>query len=144
MRPASIAAAQQRVIQSRRELRGAFRRLGASLARPASLFASAGAAAFVAFSLTRLGGGGVVASALSLYVRYRTEKAGAARKMSAMSTITPQMRTLQRALKDFAGEAELAKVLGVSVEVLSGWLRGEEALPATIYLRALDLVATGR
>jgi DNA-binding transcriptional regulator YiaG len=54
------------------------------------------------------------------------------------------MRTLQRALQDFAGEAELAKVLGVSVETLSGWLRGEEVLPTSIYLRALDLVAAGR
>ena len=61
-----------------------------------------------------------------------------------MSMATPQMRMLQRALQDCGGEAELAKVLGVSVEVLTCWLRGDEALPATIYLRALDLVATGR
>ena len=42
--------------------------------------------------------------------------------------------------------AEVAfwKALGVSVEVLSCWLSGREALPAPIYLRALDLVATGR
>jgi len=58
--------------------------------------------------------------------------------------ITPQMRTLQRALQDLGGEPQLAKVLGVSVEILSCWLRGDEALPPTIYLRALDLVATGR
>jgi len=61
-----------------------------------------------------------------------------------VSIPTPQMRTLQRALKDFTGEAELAKVLGVSVETLSCWLRGDEVLPASIYLKALDLVATGR
>jgi len=54
------------------------------------------------------------------------------------------MRTLSRALQDLGGETELARVLGVSVEALSRWLRGEEALPPTIYLRALDLVATGR
>ena len=65
-------------------------------------------------------------------------------RIAAVPGITPQMRTLQRALQDFAGEAELAKVLGVSVERLSTWLRGEEVLPASVYLRALDLVATGR
>ena len=61
-----------------------------------------------------------------------------------MSVTTPQMRTLQLALQDFGGEAQLAQALGVSVETLSCWLRGAEALPATVYLRALDLVATGR
>jgi transcriptional regulator with XRE-family HTH domain len=65
-------------------------------------------------------------------------------RIAGVSGITPQMRTLQRALQDFAGEAELAKVLGVSVETLSGWLGGEEVLPTSIYLRALDLVAAGR
>jgi len=64
--------------------------------------------------------------------------------ISLMSIPTPQMRTLQRALKDFADEAELAKVLGVSVETLSRWLCGEEVLPAGMYLKALDLVAAGR
>src|ERR1051325_7589117 len=77
MQPASIAAAEQRVDQSRRELRGSVRRLGAGLARPVALLAAAAAGALVAFCLTRRAGAGVVASALSLYVRYRTEKAGA-------------------------------------------------------------------
>jgi DNA-binding transcriptional regulator YdaS (Cro superfamily) len=54
------------------------------------------------------------------------------------------VRTLQRALEDCGGEAELAKVLGVSLEVLSRWLSGLEALPTVFYVRALDLVATGR
>jgi transcriptional regulator with XRE-family HTH domain len=61
-----------------------------------------------------------------------------------MSTTTPQVRTLQRAVEDCGGEAELAKVLGVSVEVLSRWLSGLDALPTATYVRALDLVAAGR
>jgi DNA-binding transcriptional regulator YdaS (Cro superfamily) len=64
--------------------------------------------------------------------------------MRPVSIATPQLRTLRLALQDCGGEAALANVLGVSVEVLSSWLRGQEALPATIYLRALDLVAAGR
>jgi phytoene dehydrogenase-like protein len=86
MPPASIAAAAQRVIQSRRELRGALRRLGARLARPPSLLAAAASGAVVGFSLERLGGAGALARALasaalrhgaSLYVHDRTEKARA-------------------------------------------------------------------
>ena len=80
----------------------------------------------------------------ALYVRYRTDKARLPSEDGRMSTITPQVRTLQRALEDCGGEAELAKVLGVSVEILSRWLTGLEALPTTTYVRALDLVATGR
>ena len=57
MPPASIAAAERRVIESRRELRGAMRRVGARLARPSSLLAAAAAGALVGFSVTRLGAG---------------------------------------------------------------------------------------
>jgi DNA-binding transcriptional regulator YdaS (Cro superfamily) len=51
------------------------------------------------------------------------------------------MRDLASALQDCGGEAPLAKKLGVSVEVLSGWLRGHDALPADMYLRARSLAA---
>jgi DNA-binding transcriptional regulator YdaS (Cro superfamily) len=51
------------------------------------------------------------------------------------------MHTLSRALADCGGEAPLAKKLGVSVEVLSGWLRGRDVLPADMYLRARGLAA---
>jgi hypothetical protein len=58
-----------------------------------------------------------------------------------LSKDTPQIRTLQRALENCGGEAALAKALGASVEALSRWLAGAEALPAKVYLVALDLVA---
>lgn len=58
-----------------------------------------------------------------------------------MAKPSPQMHTLSRALADCGGEAPLAKKLGVSVEVLSGWLRGRDVLPADMYLRARGLAA---
>jgi hypothetical protein len=76
MRSASIATARERVSQSRRELRGAVRRLGAELSRPTSLLAAASGAAVVGFSLERFGGASTLASALNFYVRYRTAQAG--------------------------------------------------------------------
>jgi hypothetical protein len=54
------------------------------------------------------------------------------------------MRALAGALVDCGGEAPLAKKLGVSVEVLSGWLRGRDVLPADMYLRARELAAVRR
>jgi len=36
----------------------------------------------------------------------------------------------------------LAKALGVTIEVLSGWLAGDD-VPPKIYLSALDIVAMG-
>jgi hypothetical protein len=65
-------------------------------------------------------------------------------KMRGMSTLTPQMRTLARALKDCGGETALAEALGVAAEDLARWLSGQAALPVRVYFRALDLVATGR
>jgi hypothetical protein len=64
--------------------------------------------------------------------------------MLQMSKPSPQMRTLSRALQDHGGEAPLAKALGVPVEVLSGWLRGHEVLPASMYIRARELTAPRR
>jgi hypothetical protein len=61
--------------------------------------------------------------------------------MHSMAKPSPQMRVLAGALQDCGGEAPLAKKLGVSIEVLSGWLRGHDALPADMYLRARGLAA---
>ena len=54
----------------------------------------------------------------------------------------PQTRTLNRALERCGGEIALAKALGVTIEVLSGWLSGDD-VPPKIYLSALDIVAMG-
>ena len=54
------------------------------------------------------------------------------------------MQALSRALQDFGGEAPLAAKLGVSVEVLSGWLRGHEVVPPDMYLRARHLATVRR
>src|SRR5260221_5593596 len=74
-----------------------------------------------------------------------TERSRPAREanMSPMKP-SPQMTTLSRALADCGGEAPLAKKLGVSVDVLAGWLRGHEVLPADMYLRARELAAVRR
>ena len=64
--------------------------------------------------------------------------------MAPMAKSSPQMQTLSRALADCGGEAPLAKKLGVSVETLSGWLRGHEVLPANMYLRARELASVRR
>lgn len=61
-----------------------------------------------------------------------------------MSKPSPQMQALSRALQDCGGQAPLAKKLGVSVEVLYGWLRGNDVLPANMYLRARELAAVRR
>ena len=65
-------------------------------------------------------------------------------KMHPMAKPSPQMRALAGALQDCGGEAPLAKKLGVSVEVLSGWLRGHDVLPPDMYLRARVLAAPRR
>jgi hypothetical protein len=65
-------------------------------------------------------------------------------KMQPMAKPSPQMATLSRALQGCGGEAPLAKKLGVSVDVLSGWLRGHDFLPADMYLRARELAAPRR
>ena len=65
-------------------------------------------------------------------------------KMQAMAKPSPQMRALAGALQDCGGEAPLAKKLGVSIEILSGWLRGQEVLPPDMYLRARVLAAPRR
>jgi hypothetical protein len=62
-------------------------------------------------------------------------------KIRSMAKPSPQMRALAGALQDCGGEAPLAKKLGVTTEVLSGWLRGHEVLPPDMYLRARVLAA---
>jgi hypothetical protein len=47
-------------------------------------------------------------------------------------------------LQDCGGEAPLAAKLGVSIEVLSGWLRGHELVPPSMYLRARYLAGVRR
>ena len=64
--------------------------------------------------------------------------------MPPMAKPSPQMQALSRALQDCGGEAPLAAKLGVSVEVLSGWLRGHEVVPPGMYLRARHLAAVRR
>jgi len=59
-----------------------------------------------------------------------------------MSGSTPQTRTLKRALERCGSETALAKALGVTIEVLPGWLAGGD-IPPNIYLAALDIVAVG-
>ena len=75
---------------------------------------------------------------------HRTAQRDAPSQNAAMSKPSPQMRALAGALQDCGGEAPLAKKLSVSVEVLSGWLHGREALPADIYLKARQLAAVRR
>ena len=61
-----------------------------------------------------------------------------------MAKPSPQMNALSRALQDCGGEAPLAKKMGVSVEILSGWLRGQDVLPPSMYLKARELAAVWR
>ena len=74
---------------------------------------------------------------------FATEQCTPARrpKIRFMAKPSPQMRALAGALQDCGGEAPLAKKLGVSTEVLSGWLRGQEVIPPDMYLRARVLAA---
>lgn len=62
-------------------------------------------------------------------------------KMQPMAKPSMQMQTLSRALQDSGGEAPLAKKLGVSLEILSSWLRGHEVIPPIMYIRARELAA---
>jgi hypothetical protein len=61
-----------------------------------------------------------------------------------MSSETPQTRTLNRALKNYGGVAELAKALNVTAESLGPWLSGQEGPSVQVYMATLKLVAAGR
>jgi hypothetical protein len=52
-------------------------------------------------------------------------------------------RTLARASRAVGGVGRLADHLGVSEELLQEWLEGKQEPPTVIYVRALDLVASG-
>lgn len=62
--------------------------------------------------------------------------------MRQMSKPSPQMTTLWNALQRCGGEPALAKALGVTTQILAGWLGGRDPLPAAMYLKARSL-ATG-
>lgn len=61
----AIAAAELRVVQSRRDLRDGWGRLRRRLSQPSSLAAAAAAGVLVGFSLTRRGRTGAVARSLA-------------------------------------------------------------------------------
>lgn len=54
--------------------------------------------------------------------------------------VTVHTRVLHRACQLLGGVEALAKYLGVSRTLLHRWLEGEEEAPATIFLRAVDLI----
>jgi len=56
---------------------------------------------------------------------------------------TSIIRTLERALRAMGSVQRLAAYLGVSPPQLEGWLAGRGKAPNAVYLRALDLVASG-
>jgi transcriptional regulator with XRE-family HTH domain len=55
----------------------------------------------------------------------------------------PKARTLRRAVEAVGNPQALAEALGVSPEMVSAWLLGQQALPNDVYMRALDLVSQG-
>ena len=58
-----------------------------------------------------------------------------------MNQVSVEERTLRRALQLVGGTVpQLARALVVPAEVLERWLAGEEAPPAWVFLRAVDIV----
>ena len=51
-------------------------------------------------------------------------------------------RTLQRALEIVVSKERLATALDIPLPVLEAYLKGENPLPAPVFLLALDIVAT--
>jgi hypothetical protein len=51
---------------------------------------------------------------------------------------------LHRAVGVCDGAAALAKTLDVSAETIASWFDGHATPPVAIYIKALDLVASGR
>jgi hypothetical protein len=60
-----------------------------------------------------------------------------------MALETAHTRTLQRALKIAGSTESLARALNVPPAELAAWMRGLRPLPTDVYLRALDMVASG-
>jgi DNA-binding transcriptional regulator YiaG len=52
-------------------------------------------------------------------------------------------RTLRSAALALGGVEALAAELGVAVDTLQAWMRGDSAPPFTVFSRALDIVARG-
>ena len=57
---------------------------------------------------------------------------------------TAQTRTLRRALDTAGSEEKLAQMLGTDATKLAAWISGDEPTPTEIYLRALDIVSSGK
>ena len=54
--------------------------------------------------------------------------------------VTVHTRVLHRACQIVGGVHQLARRLKVSPEMLHAWLEGEEVPPASIFLKAVDLI----
>lgn len=65
------------------------------------------------------------------------------RMLVAMVAETSVTRTLARAMRAVGGVELLAEHLGVPESQLEEWLAGRRTPPTAIYVRALDLVASG-
>jgi hypothetical protein len=65
------------------------------------------------------------------------------RMLATMVGNTSIIRTLERALRAMGTVQRLAAYLGVSPAQLEDWLAGRGKAPNAVYLRALDLVASG-
>lgn len=57
---------------------------------------------------------------------------------------TPPVRTLQRALETLGSPGRLALALEISLEELHAFLDEKEAVPYTVFIDALEIVAVGR
>ena len=65
------------------------------------------------------------------------------RMLVAIVADTSVTRTLARALRAVGSLELLAEYLGVTQAELEEWLAGRRTPPTVIYVRALDLVASG-
>jgi len=52
-------------------------------------------------------------------------------------------RTLRSAAQTLGSPEALATELGVTLDVLQAWMRGDSAPPFAVFSRALDIVARG-
>ena|SRR5947207_8457409 len=101
----ALAAAELRVVRSRRDLSQRLGRLGARLSRPWSLAAVVGAAALAGFAIRRVGrpaamartlGAALLRNVMPLYVRYRTAHAAARGQHVGHETIAPNEHPVAR------------------------------------------------
>ncbi len=52
-------------------------------------------------------------------------------------------RTLEKAAQVVGGQAELANYLHVRSEELAAWMEGRNVLPTSLFITAVDLIASG-